>query len=178
MVSPDKVEEFVNFANRVKLPYKNYIDNVQNLIDNEALSMSVMNRESSRYSSFDLTNYHTLDEIYDHLDQLAKTYPDKVKILTPGRTYEGRLIKGVELTFGKNNSGVFIESGIHAREWITPATTLYILDQLLNSKDANVRDIAERHNWFIFPSFNPDGYVYTHTKVGIIYLCRFFSLCI
>lgn len=57
-------------------------------------------------------------------------------------------------------------SGIHAREWISPATVTYILNELLTSNDVNVREIAESYDWYIFPSFNPDGYEYTHTRVS------------
>lgn len=56
--------------------------------------------------------------------------------------------------------------GIHAREWIAPATVTYILNELLTSSDPAVRDVAESYDWYIFPSVNPDGYEYTHTKVG------------
>lgn len=67
--------------------------------------------------------------------------------------------------FIKNNPGVFIESGMHAREWIGVATSTFILNQLLTSTDASIKAIAENYNWYIFPVANPDGYTYTHTTV-------------
>ncbi|XP_011704931.1 PREDICTED: zinc carboxypeptidase-like, partial [Wasmannia auropunctata] len=87
----------------------------------------------------------------------------KVQTVVGGKTYEGRPIKGVKVSFKPNNPGIFIEGGIHAREWISPATVMYILHQLLTSNNPEVRALAESHDWYIFPSFNPDGYVYTHT---------------
>lgn len=58
---------------------------------------------------------------------------------------------------------IFIEAGIHAREWIAPATATYLLDQLLRSNDPVIMDMAQNIDWYIVPITNPDGYEYTHT---------------
>jgi murein tripeptide amidase MpaA len=155
MVAPHKLPEFYEKMAQLGVPYQLYIDDVQELID-ETTPMS-------RSKSFDFTSYHTLEEIYKNLDDLARQYPDKVRTVVGGRTYEGRQIKGVIVSFKANNPGIFIEGGIHAREWISPATVMYILHQLLTNSDPDVRALAESHDWYIFPSFNPDGYAYTHT---------------
>lgn len=143
---------------QIGIPYQVHIEDVQALIDQTTPMI--------RSKSFDFTSYHTLDEIYKHLDDLARQYSDKVKTVIGGKTYEGRQIKGVKLSFKANNPGIFIEGGIHAREWISPATVMYILNELLTSNNTDVRALAERYDWYIFPSFNPDGYVYTHTTVN------------
>ncbi|KAL6261804.1 hypothetical protein P5V15_006891 [Pogonomyrmex californicus] len=155
MVAPHKLPEFYEKMGQIGIRYQKYIDDVQELIDETA--------PMTRSKSFDFTSYHTLEEIYKNLDDLVKQYPDKVQIVIGGRTYEGRQIKGVKVSFKANNPGIFVEGGIHAREWISPATVMYILHQLLTSNDAEVRALAESNDWYIFPSFNPDGYVYTHT---------------
>ncbi|XP_014486631.1 PREDICTED: zinc carboxypeptidase-like [Dinoponera quadriceps] len=155
MVAPHKLPEFHEIMKQVNVPYNVHIEDVQKLIDSSTPQI--------RTSSFDFTSYHTLDEIYKNLDDLAKQYPDKVQVIVGGETYEKRQIKGVKVSFKSNNPGVFIEGGIHAREWITPAVVMYMTHQILTSKDADVRDMAESYDWYIFPSFNPDGYVYTHT---------------
>lgn len=69
-----------------------------------------------------------------------------------------------DLKFHQTKQPIF--SGIHAREWIAPATVTYILNELLTSTDPSVRDIAESYDWYVFPSVNPDGYEYTHTHVS------------
>lgn len=160
MVAPHKLPEFYEKMVQTNIPYQIHINDVQELIDETT--------PQSRSKSFDFTNYHTLEELYKNLDELAKDNPDKVQVVVGGKSYEGRQIKGVKLSFKPNNPGIFIEGGIHAREWISPATVMYILHQLLTSNDSDVRALAESHDWYIFPSFNPDGYVYTHTTVSSV----------
>jgi len=144
---------------KVNMTYKLKINNIQKLIDD------TMPQNQSQ--GFDFISYHTLEEIYANLDELAKQYPDKVQIVVAGRTYKGRLIKGVEIMSGKEKPGIFIEGGMHARAWISPAIVMYILHQLLYSQDPNVRYVADNHNWFIFPIFNPDGYAFTFSTVRL-----------
>ncbi|XP_011160936.1 zinc carboxypeptidase [Solenopsis invicta] len=155
MVAPHKLPEFYEIMAQIQVPYKPYIEDVQELISITA--------PAAASSTFNFNNYHNLDVIYQNLDDLAKQYPDKVQTIVGGKTYEGRQIKGVKVSFKANNPGIFLEGGIHAREWIAPATAMYILHQLLTSSDPEVRALAESHDWYIFPVFNPDGYVYTHT---------------
>lgn len=104
-------------------------------------------------------------QIYRWLDSLATQHPEIVKPITGGSSYEGRSIRGVKLSYKEGNPGVFIEGGIHAREWISPAVVTYVLNELILSEDPRVRYMAESYDWYIFPVFNPDGYEYTHTTV-------------
>lgn len=99
-----------------------------------------------------------METINAWLDDLVVKYPNLITRLEAGTSYEGRKIKGIKLSHKINNTAVFVEAGIHAREWISPATATFILNQLLTSSDPAVRDIAENFDWFFFPVFNPDGY--------------------
>ena len=157
MVAPHRIPDFHETMKMFNIPYDVYVSDVQTLIDSEMPPAQPL-------ATFDLNRYHTLDEIYAHLDDLAKANPGKVQVIVGGKTYEGRQIKGVKVSLGKAKHGVVLEAGIHAREWIGPATILYMLNELLTSKNADVRTLAESHDWYIFPVVNPDGYVYTHTK--------------
>lgn len=113
---------------------------------------------------FGWQNYYHLETIYAWLDHLAKEYDDVITLIDAGTSYEGVPLKGVKLSYKKDNKAVFIESGIHAKERIAPATATFILNQLLTSNDPQVRDIAENFDWIIFPSINPDGYRYTFNE--------------
>ncbi|KAL0122821.1 hypothetical protein PUN28_007478 [Cardiocondyla obscurior] len=155
MVAPHKLPMFYEIMAQIEAPHSIYVENVQTLIDQTT--------NANQSTSFNFKDYYTIWQIYENLDDLAKQYPDKVKIIVGGKTYQKREIKGVKISFKANNPGIFIEGGNHGREWISPATVMYILHQLLISEDPDVRALAENHDWYIFPVFNPDGYEYTHT---------------
>ncbi|XP_065357624.1 zinc carboxypeptidase [Calliphora vicina] len=156
MVKPDLQQKFEEILQKSMIVYEVKIQNVQSLIDNE----QPKTRSSS--TSMDWENFHTLDEIYEWLDLIVKRYPDIVTPFDIGHSYEGRLIKGIKISYKPGNKAVFIESNIHAREWITSATITYIIDELLVPRNPGVRKIAESVDWWIIPVLNVDGFVYSH----------------
>ncbi|XP_076758951.1 zinc carboxypeptidase-like [Xylocopa sonorina] len=156
MIAPAKIQEFMETANTMKLEPELMMDDVQKYIDDE-------NPRGNLRGTFDWFGYHRLDAIYRWLDSLVTLHPKLIKSITGGSSYEGRSIRGVKLSYKEGNPGVFIEGGIHAREWISPAVVTYILNELIVSEDPRVRHMAESYDWYIFPVFNPDGYEYTHT---------------
>ncbi|KAJ1523144.1 hypothetical protein ONE63_001037 [Megalurothrips usitatus] len=113
---------------------------------------------------FGWDTYHTLDEIYKWLQNLAQKYPKEVSLVEGGRTYEGRTIIGVKIKSTDQQAPIaFVEAGIHAREWITPATATFLINEILTREDGEFRSAVRAYEWHIFPVTNPDGYVYTHT---------------
>lgn len=113
------------------------------------------------------TSYYSLDDIYSWLDDLAAANPEKVTVINGGSTFEGRQIKGVKIALNPGKRAIFIEGGIHAREWISPATVTGIINELLTSTDPKFQKIAGSFEWHLFPSTNPDGYVYTHSSTAV-----------
>merc|ERR1719367_77553 len=56
--------------------------------------------------------------------------------------------------------------GIHAREWISPATVMWQIKELVEGSGAvggENADLVDNLNWHILPVTNPDGYLYTQT---------------
>lgn len=156
MVPPHLLSEFHSAVRKNKLNSEVFIPDVQKAIDNERPARKL--REG-----YGWTDYYDLDETYSYLRSLAVDYPDVVKLYIGGTTFEGRVILGVKLSYKEGNPKIFVESGIHAREWICPALATWILNQLLTSEEADIRFIAENFDWYVFPSVNPDGYQYSHT---------------
>lgn len=48
-------------------------------------------------------------------------------------------------------------AGIHAREWITPATSTYAINQMVENGDGTYGV-----DWYFLPLVNPDGYEHSH----------------
>ncbi|KAI8440669.1 hypothetical protein MSG28_009032, partial [Choristoneura fumiferana] len=57
---------------------------------------------------------------------------------------------------------VYMESLLHAREWITLPATLYAIEKLVI--DVEEQDLLQNIDWIIMPIANPDGYEWTHTN--------------
>lgn len=60
---------------------------------------------------------------------------------------------------------VYIESLLHAREWVTLPATLYAIHKLV--VDVTEQDLLQDIDWIVMPIANPDGYEFTHTEVSI-----------
>ncbi|KAK2710442.1 hypothetical protein QYM36_011835 [Artemia franciscana] len=105
-------------------------------------------------------SYHSIEEIYNYLDFVAEANDDVASVEVYGTSSEGRPLKALKIKSPKAKQAIFIEAGIHAREWITPATATYIINQLFHENNTAVR---ENFDWIIVPSTNPDGYEYSRT---------------
>ena len=61
---------------------------------------------------------------------------------------------------GPGAPNVWLEAGIHAREWIAPAVATYLVNELVNNNGAHP-DYLDKINWYFLPCANPDGYSYS-----------------
>ncbi len=117
---------------------------------------------------FDVNNYHNLEEINQYLRDLEDSYDD-VTTEVIGKSFEGRDMVILNLCQGgacgaENKSAIWIQSGIHAREWISPASALFTLDALVQSPSSipsDFRGLVDRFDWHFLPVVNPDGYAHT-----------------
>lgn len=103
---------------------------MQRKIDEEALT--VLPKETNG-SAFDWTHYFHLETINDWLDKMAREH-SYVSGVTLGESFEGLPIKGVKVTSDPKHPTIFVEGGIHAREWISPATATFILKEIITSQ--------------------------------------------
>lgn len=98
--------------------------------------------------NFRLDIYHNLDEIYDYLERLASMHKH-IRIYAIGFSHEKRPIKAVEIhqdIANLDRKMVYLDGLIHAREHITSAALLNIIEQIL------IRKI--RCNFLIVPVIN------------------------
>ena len=102
--------------------------------------------------------------MYKYMRCLAKTYPSFVELEEIGQSFEGRplvVLKVVGLqgpASGRGRKAIWMDANIHAREWITSASVLYFLNQLVENSGAKVnKEVASGFDFYIMPMANPDG---------------------
>ncbi|TDG46387.1 hypothetical protein AWZ03_007161 [Drosophila navojoa] len=158
LVAAHRVADFADLLETYKLKHRVLTYNFQEKIDR---NMGEVVPEDVDASKLDWQHFFHLKTIYSWLDRMTAKYPDQLNVLNMGTSTQGNDIKGVKVGNNPSNKAIFIESGIHAREWIAPATATYIINELLSSTDERIQSLAKNYNWFIFPCVNPDGYKYT-----------------
>jgi hypothetical protein len=114
--------------------------------------------------------YPTLDQSIAYMQTLANTYPTLTRYFPnlTSNSIQGRsipyMIIGGNIS-ATNRWNVFIQSGLHAREWLAQTTGMYLIEALLAnySRNSQVTTIMNRINFHIVPLANPDGILYTQT---------------
>ncbi len=71
-------------------------------------------------------------QIVAHLDDVVQENPALVSKETISTTLEGRAVVKVTIStdLAANKPIMFYECGIHAREWISPATCLWVMNEV------------------------------------------------
>jgi murein tripeptide amidase MpaA len=110
--------------------------------------------------------YHTYDEFVQFATNLTTVFSSISKFVPSiGTSIQGRNIFAVTVTGTGTGTKkkIFVSGGQHAREWIAPATTIYILNQLITTYSTNsaVKTLVDSTQFFFVPLANPDGYVYS-----------------
>jgi murein tripeptide amidase MpaA len=171
-VPPEAYDWFTGILKQRAIQYEVMIDNVQPLVDEqmgEILARGpIPKMGEGSADAFAINQYNTLADIHAWLRALPARYPAiNIQLLTVGNSYEGWPLLAVKLstnvvTTPKNSA--WFDGGIHAREWISPATVLYMLYSLCENYTARVPDVVtlvDNLNIYVLPVFNPDGYDYT-----------------
>uniref|UniRef100_A0A0K0DAU1 Peptidase_M14 domain-containing protein n=1 Tax=Angiostrongylus cantonensis TaxID=6313 RepID=A0A0K0DAU1_ANGCA len=114
--------------------------------------------------------YHSYDHIVLWLEEIERFYPDKARVINIGTTEEGRSIKGIKIGTDVHQTDkrvVWIDGGIHAREWAAVHTVIYIIDRLIADYETDplVRRAVDQLNFYLFPVLNPDGYEYSRSGI-------------
>ncbi|XP_047526068.1 carboxypeptidase B-like [Pieris napi] len=164
-VKPHAVENVTRAFKRENIEYDIIIDDLQKRIDEEnpPLDQNEIELQDRRGHRMTWKQYHRLEDIHGFLDYLAKTYSAIISVRSIGKSFEGRDLKVLRISNGKpSNKAVFIDGGMHAREWISPATVTYFINQFAENFDEEEDDIRNI-DWYFLPVVNPDGYEYTHT---------------
>lgn len=106
--------------------------------------------------------YHRLEDIHGYLDYLSETYPKLCSVINIGKSIQGRDLRVLKISNGAvGNKAIWIDGGIHAREWISPASVTYIINYLILNYERESSSL-QNLDWYFLPVANPDGYEYSH----------------
>jgi len=112
-------------------------------------------------SGMSWTQYHSYDTINKYMSCLSSSYGRLVTMYTIGYSSEGRALKVLKVGIsGDKKKAIWIDGGIHAREWISPASVTFILRELVERSESYA-SILRNYDIYIMPSMNPDGYEYS-----------------
>uniref|UniRef100_A0A8C4VXR1 Carboxypeptidase A2 n=1 Tax=Gopherus evgoodei TaxID=1825980 RepID=A0A8C4VXR1_9SAUR len=138
-------------------------------VDKSTSLMQMVNnqRRERGTGNFNYGAYHPLESIYAALDDLAAEYPSLVSKQEIGKSYEKRPMYILKFsTGGTNRPAIWLDAGIHSREWITQATALWTAQKIASEYGNNpsITSLLNRMDIFLLVVTNPDGYAFTHTN--------------
>jgi len=113
-------------------------------------------------------NYLRYDEIIAQYEIWRAQRPFLIEREQIGTSHQGRPIWVYRLnnpSLAAEPIPVFIQGGIHAREWISPPVVMYIFETLMKSGLLGLADwyLLSRFDLSVVPVVNPDGYEFTWT---------------
>ncbi|KAL9959383.1 hypothetical protein ACROYT_G032705 [Oculina patagonica] len=158
-VSHSTMRQFKHALKRKSISFRVKVRNLQRLI----------NKEGMRPRSVPFNGkYHLYSQIVHEMKRLAGLNESLAKVFSLGKTYENRTMYAIKISSNISTSVksvMFINCGIHAREWISISSCVYVARELVMKypTDATVKHLVDKLEWIIVPVLNIDGYIYTHT---------------
>ena len=138
-------------------------------IGGKASSQVLREQAAAGWSAF--RSYSEPGGIRDEIAAVAARYPRLTKVVTIGKTVQGKPILAVKVTRnakktrdGSRPSTAYMGAQ-HAREWITVEMTRRLMHHVLDNygTDAAVTRLVNKTELWFIPVANPDGYDYTFT---------------
>ncbi|KAM7153951.1 carboxypeptidase O [Macrochelys suwanniensis] len=145
--------------------FKVLIRDVQGQLD------SSMAREGSSHwrvpEGYSYTVYHPMEEIYHWMYQIKESNSELVTQHYLGMTYENRPVYYLKISqpSDKVKKIIWMDCGIHAREWISPAFCQWFVKEILQNykTDPKIKSFLQNLDIYILPVLNIDGYIYSWT---------------
>lgn len=178
-LTPANKERVLQYFNDNGIQYELIIPDVEKVVENERQQLREAEQTFQTRAHFENNNraeaiagfwntYQRYDTHLSLINALVQQNPTIVSRVNIGTSYQGRTLAAARIGSNQNANKpvIWIEGGIHAREWISPATVSYFAQQLVDRYNANnavVRDLLAYFDFYIVFVLNADGYEYTHT---------------
>jgi hypothetical protein len=163
-LSPSQYKAFVSSFPLGRADIEVLSNNVQELADR------VVQKDNYKEGEDWFDNYHTYESIKDWYIGHSKKHPSHVRFVPSiGKSLLNNDIFAVHLSNnntlpnGKTKSKIWLQSLIHAREWLSGSTAQYIFNELLGNHDTNpiIKKVLDENEIIFIPVVNPDGYIFT-----------------
>ncbi|XP_074124017.1 carboxypeptidase A4-like isoform X2 [Sminthopsis crassicaudata] len=168
VVTPASLELVKSFLESHGFEYSVSIKDLQAVIDKENEEMKFNTRKEQHDGNFNYGAYHSLDELYLEMANITSEYPNLVSLLKIANSFENRPLYVLKFSTGKEDRpAIWLNLGLHSREWITQATGIWIARKIasdFSGNNTNMTSILDKMDIFLMPVANPDGYVYSQTK--------------
>jgi len=165
-LSPEAFEHYEPLFKLVNMPYTIVQTDLQSIFDDEQRMM----KQDSVNAKNILGRYVRYSEILNFIDELVDSNPDIASSYLAGRTYENRELRVLVLKTPSSSRLAWIESGIHAREWVSVSTNIWIIDRLIKdfrNNDPVAIKLLNTYEFHFLPIVNPDGYEFSHTTTRL-----------
>jgi len=161
-LAPTVLKKYETIFQLFKLRYEIVHNNIQEIFEEEQREMSKRDvsdgRIAGRYASHPEINAFILSKV-DNYPNIASSY-------IAGKSTENKDMRVMVLKTATSRRNIWIDCGIHAREWASPASCVWIIDKLTTEYAANNAITVALLNYFeihILPVVNPDGYEWSRT---------------
>ncbi|KAI4565452.1 hypothetical protein MJT46_019740, partial [Ovis ammon polii x Ovis aries] len=163
-VNASDVSNVKAHLNASGIPFRVLMENVEDLIRQQTSNDTISPRASSSYYE----QYHSLNEIYSWIEVMTERYPDMVEKIHIGSSYEKYPLYVLKVSKKEQRAkhAMWIDCGIHAREWISPAFCLWFVGSVTYyyGKEKMHTNLLKNMDFYIMPVVNVDGYDYTWKK--------------
>ncbi|WP_163835373.1 M14 family zinc carboxypeptidase [Spartinivicinus ruber] len=144
------------------------LEKIKNKMQQPSISLrSGLNEQTDGIPSYQC--YETVEETLSEAQQIARNFPSIAQWLDvgdswekqqdPTKGYDIRVLKLTNKKIGGNKPKLFLNSGLHAREYTTAPLALAFARHLTENygKDANITWILDHHEVHLMLHSNPDG---------------------
>ncbi|KAM3960499.1 zinc carboxypeptidase [Aphomia sociella] len=160
IVNPADKELFKERAAHFRMPAEILQNDIQQAFDNQ----TIRRYPRLKTESFSWEHYHTIEDIYQWLSELALRFPSFTELSIIGKSAEGRDIFALGIKRPGTKGKVIVEGGIHGNEWVAVEFVTYLANQLIHcneTRNSRLSEVAHKYDWYLIPLVNPDGYDFT-----------------
>ncbi|OCT95584.1 hypothetical protein XELAEV_18013272mg [Xenopus laevis] len=144
--------------NQSSITYMVLVNDAQELIEQQTFNDTSNQRSAKSFYE----QYHALDDIYYWMEHIVEKHSDMLQMINIGYSFENRPLYVLKVS-GKEKTAkhaVWIDCGIHAREWISPAFCLWFVGHAVEyyGVDLSMTKLLRYLDFYILPVMNVDGY--------------------